>query len=75
MNGELQVNQAQRVTALLSREGIENRSNNAIDVLHAYSRDSGSLPCDIPSKISLRNILNSARVQQILPRVTTAYKF
>ena len=75
MNGELQVNQAQRVTALLSREGIENRSNNAIDVLHAHSRDSGSLPCDIPSKISLRNILNSARVQQILPRVTTAYKF
>jgi len=74
MNGELQVNQAQRVTGRLSREGIENRPNNAIGV-HAYSRDSGSLACDGPSKISLRNILNSARVQQILPRVTTAYKF
>jgi len=74
MNGELQVSQAQRVTQLLSQEGIENRSNNATDV-HAYSRDSGSLPCDIPSNISLRDILNCARVQQVLPRVTTAYKF
>jgi len=75
MNGELQVNQAQRVTELLSREGIEKWSNNAIDVLDAHSRDSGSLPCNIPSKISLRNILNSAPVLQVLPRVTTAYKF
>jgi len=47
MNGDLQVNQAQRVTELLSREGIENRSNNAIDV-HAYSRDTDSLPYDGP---------------------------
>jgi len=37
MNGELQVNQAQRVIERLSREGIENRTNNATDV-HAYSR-------------------------------------
>ena len=41
MNG---AHQAQRVTERLSREGIENRTNNAISV-HAYNRDSGSLPC------------------------------
>jgi len=43
------------------------------DIVHAYSRDSCPLPCDVASNISLRNILNSARVQQILPRVTSAY--
>jgi len=32
MNGELQVNQAQRATERLLREGIENWTNNAIGV-------------------------------------------
>jgi len=29
------------------------------DIVHAYSRDSGSLPCDGASNISLRNILKT----------------
>jgi len=44
------------------------------DKEHAYSWDSGSLPCDGASNISLRNILNRARVQQILPRVTSYHE-
>ena len=69
MNGELQQNQAHSATDLsvyyekASKIGVITQS--AHRTVHAYSRDSGSLPCDDPSNIYLRNILNGARVEQI----------